>query len=319
MSGTRSKKPAAPNGRNGMSRFLLIDTNFLCHRAFHTTGGLSHKKIRTGVVFGVVREIEWLLGWYKPAAVAWCFDSMRLKRKELYSGYKERRVPRTEDEQVARSALSEEINELRRDYLPALGFRNVFVQKGYEADDVIAALAANVHFSDQAVIVGCDHDLYQCLTPQVRMFNPIKRKEYTVDDFRRQWGVHPSSWARVKAIAGCSSDDIKGVEGVGDKTAAKFVAGQLPHTTKAYQAIERQLARVNRNIELTRLPFPGTEAPAFSLEQVTNAKWRKLAKRLGMKRLIDDIELPRLKQRGETLIEDKQGTFWNDGDDSTPD
>jgi DNA polymerase-1 len=267
-----------------MSKYLLVDTNFLCHRAFHTTGELSFRSVRTGVVFGVMRELETLIGWYRPAGIAFCFDSKKNLRKELCPEYKQgRRSKLTKEQKRARRKLDEEIVALRKDYLPSLGFRNIFVQRGYEADDLIAKLAEDIHFTDDAIIVAGDKDLHQCLTSRVKMFNPITRKEFTVDSFRNKWdGLYPQAWARCKAIAGCPTDNIKGVDGVGEATAVQFVLGRLDTKSKRYKAIRKNLDIVNRNIGLVTLPMKGVEAMEWKRDKFTRKKWKRLSRRLGM-------------------------------------
>jgi DNA polymerase-1 len=271
-----------------MSRFLLVDTNYLAYRAYHTTGNLSFKNVRTGVLYGVLRELCWMVGWYKPEGIAWCFDSKTSKRKRLRPEYKAGRE--TDDNREDRLKVYKEIKALRREHLPALGFRNVFVQKGYEADDIIASLAARLHFADTAVIIGADKDLHQCLNPHVTMFNPMTRKEYTADDFWNQWGIHPGQWARCKSIAGCRSDNIEGIEGVGEKTAAKWLRGDLPDTAAAHKKIMKGLKRIDKNDRIVRLPMKGTKRFEWSRDRLTKKRWKRLVRRLGMNSLL--IESP---------------------------
>lgn len=275
-----------------MSTYLLIDVSCLAWRAYHTTGTLTYHGVKTGVAYGVLREVEKLISWYRPAATAFCFDSKSSIRREKYPAYKgNRKAPKGQEARL-RDALDEQIVALRRDILPSIGFRNLFQRKGYEADDLIAFLAERVHFTDKAVIVAADKDLYQCLTKRVRMYNPVTKKEYRLKNFRKDYhGIHPAQWGRVKAIAGCKTDNIVGVRGVGDKTAAKYVAGQSVGAKGI--AINMNLSVVSRNMELTTLPLPGIPEDKYGIrsDRITRRKWKAACRELGIK----SVPFPEIK------------------------
>jgi 5'-3' exonuclease len=180
-----------------MSFFLIIDAEHLARRAWYSTGGLSYRGSGTGIAYGIIREAASLIGFYQPYATAWCFDSRKSFRKKMYPKYKSNRITTNDD----REAMFREIKYLRTEHLPAMGFRNIFVKPGFEADDIIATLAYGVHFADQAMIVSSDKDLYQCLSTGVCIYNPITKKKYTIDDFKAEYGIHPSTWSQDKAPA----------------------------------------------------------------------------------------------------------------------
>jgi len=98
-----------------------------------------------------------------------------------------------------------------------------------------------------------------------------------------EYGIAPSQWADVKAIAGCSSDGVEGVRGVGEKTAAKFLRGNLKPASKAHQAIVAGNNVWRRNLPLVRLPFPGVGK--FDLESDSELDWNPTFYKLGMSSL----------------------------------
>jgi len=274
-----------------MRKWLFLDVNYLAHRAFYSTGHLTYKEIRTGVIYGVLRDILNLQELHCTNRLAFCFDSQTSKRKAIYPGYKESRAKKyaamTGEDKKTWEEFREQIQRLRREYLPSLGYRNVFCQKGYEADDLIAALCLSLDSRHNAVIVSGDGDLLQCLTDRVSIWNPLKSKMITASSFYKKYGVDPVQWSQVKAIAGCSSDDVVGVPGIGEITACNWLRGRVKSHHKAYQKISGSLAVHNTNIQLTRLPFPGVKPMTLVRDKFDHKAWKDLTKQFGLSSLRD--------------------------------
>lgn len=244
---------------------LIIDTNYLCHRAFHTTGNLEYEEVKSGVVFGVLRQIKELGERFKTNKFLFCWDQQPYHRKKIYPDYKGKHnnldklsdMEKKDVERRRREAF-QQFTSLRKEILPGLGFKNIYSQKGYEADDLIAKIVKRRGQKGDYLIVSADEDLYQLLT-YVDMYKPQMKKivnHYSVQD---EYGASPAQWAHVKAIAGCSSDNIPGVAGVAEKTAARYLNGTLGPHTKAYQNIKNSDERIKKNLPLVCLPFDGTK------------------------------------------------------------
>ena len=214
--------------------------------------------------------------------IAFCFDSRTSKRQKMYPLYKEKRRIReqeaTEEERKNKQVFYDQVQLLRREYLPNIGFKNIFVQGGYEADDIIASLVKNtiLQSGDRAVIISSDSDLLQLLEPWCILWNPTKEKTISSLSFQKEWGISPVQWAEVKAWAGCSSDSVPGVPGVGEKTAAKYLRGELDPKLKKYKEITNNLGIYTHNIKLVRLPLEGVDTFQFAEDEVTPAKWKKV-------------------------------------------
>ena len=283
-------------------RWLILDCNNMCWRSFHTTGNLSHEGSATGVLFGFFRDVRALQENHNTKRVVFAFDVGRSLRSIVYPEYKtkrrEKREQQTDAEKMAYIALNNQIKSLRKDYLPFIGYKNIFSAKGYEADDVIASVCRNsLGESDEAIIVSTDQDLYQLLSSRVSIWNPHRNVLLDKSWFRKTYGIKVSQWKEVKALAGCNTDDVKGIKGVGEKTAVKFIKGELAPTTKAFQNIEKQNAEIRlRNLPLVSLPYEGT--PVFKLEddKVDSDRWQELAQKLGMKSLRDPRKLIKINK-----------------------
>lgn len=262
---------------------LLIDGDFLCHRSYNAVGRIYHNGRRLEVPFGVLREASFLIQRYQPESVVWCFDSQFNLRKKVFPEYKANRNREGKDRKV----LWKQMRRLRKRQLKMFGFRNIFSVGGYEADDLIAHIAKDTHFSVPVVIVSADGDLKQLLSENVRIYNPIKKEEYTADDFQNEWGILPCMWHRAKAIAGCSSDNIPGVPGVGEKTAIRWIKGTLPRGSRKDVLINEMLDLQMRNLDLVTLPYKGLENRRFKIrrDHLTRGQWTNALQKIGLEHI----------------------------------
>lgn len=273
--------------------WLLLDCNYLCHRAHHVFGKLSTRGgAATGVVYGVLKDIQILMDQHGTDNVAFCFDHGKGIRETKVPTYKESRRNRvfTDEEQTAYKNLREQIDLLKKDYLPErLGLKNVFYESGYEADDVIASLVKGLSDKEEVVVVSADKDLFQLVWHNVSIWNPTSKKMTTYRSFLDEYGVDPMAWGNVKALAGCISDDVKGVDGIGEKTAAKFFTKTLPKKHKTYAAAKEfvKTDQFKTNLLLTTLPFPGTPLFHLRTERIDPRKWKSLTTELEMSSLTD--------------------------------
>lgn len=291
-------RPAVSTPSSAPSRtWIVVDGDNIAARSFFTTGGLDD-----GVMFGFFRALVAFQDRFASDDIVICWDRRSKMRQSLYPPYKANRGQnRTPEEQEAHRNLRRQKTQLREEHLTRLGYRNVFHADGFEADDCIASVIKNLPEQDSAVVVSSDHDLYQLINHRVCCYNPIKKETLTLQGFKKQYGISPGLWIDVKAMAGCSSDNIEGIAGVGEKTACKFLSRKLKPDSKLYQKIAGSPIW-QRNLELVRLPFPG--CPTFELRdnRVTAEKWWKLMDELGMLSLRDQ---PPISNRGWRKAEPK--------------
>jgi len=264
--------------------WLVLDVSYLAYRAFYSLGGLSFEDIPTAVPFGVFRDIRNLQELHMTDQVIFCFDGGSDKRQRIDPRYKDnRRKELTEEEKAIQRSLRQQIYRLRKQYLPSIGFNNIVWQEGYEADDHIAEVCCQLPKGGLAIIVSSDADLYQLLADdRVMIWNPKKERAITAHSFRTEYGISPSMWADVKALGGCPGDGVRGVQGVGEKTAIKFLTGQLKDHLQSFKKIVADNNRWRKNLELVRLPFPGTQRFVLYEDEVTDKKWNKVLESLGI-------------------------------------
>lgn len=248
-----------------MKPVLIIDSNFLCYQAKFTMPKLtSIDDIPTEITFGFLNRILFLAKEFRTNQFIFCWDSKTNKRKELFFDYKaKRRAELAPEERLEMRASYDQFTAIRRTVLPAFGFTNNFVQKGYESDDLIANIVKHPKLREfERIVVSSDEDLFQLLD-NCHMFSPTKRKLITKTGFTLDYGIDPEQWRMVKAIAGCSTDCVPGVPGVGEKKACQYLLGLMNPKTKTFQKIKDFIDTEDfkRNLRLVSLPYPNTKTP----------------------------------------------------------
>lgn len=241
----------------------------------------------TGVSYGVLRDIESMIDLFCATRCILAFDGGGKNRRELIDpNYKStrRNRPQTDEERHQRELFYDEVHRLREQIFPEAGFRNILREPGFEADDIIAQVAKSIPKDVDAIIISADGDLLQCLTDNVMVYSPASKKLTTKTTFIKKWGLVPELWSHVKAIAGCSTDDVVGIRGVGEVTAAKWLTGALNPKSAAYAKVQNGIVDVfDKNLELVSLPLPGLVLPPLVEDAVTPTKMTRVKSSLGIR------------------------------------
>lgn len=271
--------------------WLVLDVSYLAYRAFYSTGDLQHRGTPTGVLFGLFRDLKVLERRFNTEHFVFCFDSGVPLRESIYPTYKSNHKTRGRlpGEELQLRDLKKQMDLLRTKYLKEMGYKNVFHQKGYEADDIIASVINNLRTREDAIIVSGDHDLFQLLGPGIVFYNPREGNITDESVFWNTYNIKPALWTMAKAIAGCRGDNVKGVTGVAEQTACRYLAKTLNHKTLTYQKIVDFLGsrEYKRNLKLVSLPYPGLEQyQAEPHRPISNSDWNRVMKSLGMKSLL---------------------------------
>jgi DNA polymerase-1 len=280
---------------------MLLDGNSLAFRAFYalpaenfkTQGGLT-----TNAVYGFTAMLINLLRDEKPSHVAAAFDvSRKTFRKEKYPEYKEGRAA-TPDEFRGQIDITKEV-------LGALGIA-VLAEEGFEADDLIATLATQAQAEDfRVLVVTGDRDSLQLVSDDVTVLYPKKGvsdlHRFTPDAVVEKYGLTPTQYPDFAALRGDPSDNLPGIPGVGEKTAAKWInqygslQALVDHVDevkgKVGDSLRANLSNVILNRELTDLvkDVPLTHTP----EGLRVQPWD----RDRIHQLFDDLEFRVLRDR----------------------
>jgi len=260
-------------------------------------GDLSQDQKKVGVVYGFAKQMLTLATKFDSNRFIFCWDSKNSYRKLEYPPYKSnRRKGLTAEQQIDMEDAFRQFDEVREVLLPMMGFRNIYHQSGYEADDLIAHIAWRL--PDDTIICSTDNDLLQLLKQDrycpIRIFN--FQKIIDEAEFRKRWfNLEPIKWAHVKAIAGCETDDVEGLGGVGLTLASKYLAGEL-RPGKIMDKIMSKEGKdtINRNMPLVALPYPNGRKPIkiFGLydDAITADNFRAIFGQYGFRSLLKDEE-----------------------------
>ena len=200
---------------------LLVDGHALVHRAFHAVPPLSTTKGElVNAVYGFASMLFKALNELRPDYVAVAFDKAAPTFRHLeYEEYKATRKPAPE-------GLRQQFVRVRQ-LVDALGIP-IYEIEGYEADDVLGTLARQATEQGLSVVIATgDADALQLVDPHVRVMVPLRgfseTTTYDETGVRLRYGIAPSQIPDLKALKGDPSDNIKGVPGIGEKTAAKLL------------------------------------------------------------------------------------------------
>lgn len=251
---------------------LVIDSNYFCYKAYYAVGGLAYEGVETGIYYGFFNQLITAARMTKPDNIIFCWDSRQSERKKIFPEYK-KKVEQTEEEKEMWGKVFKKFRYLQKKILPELGFNNIFIQRGYESDDLIAKYVLNRPKGHIVYIASGDNDLLQLLDD--RCFIIKDNTFYGKQDFINDTQLSsPRDWIEVKKIAGCTSDKVPGVPDVKEKRAIQYLLGQMNPKTKTYKKIKEHKELILFNEKLVLLPFKKTidingniTKNAFSMKQ----------------------------------------------------
>ena len=286
--------PPIPATSAGKTNVFLVDGYALIYRAFFAmiARPLTTKRgENTSAVWGITNFLLRLYENYHPEYIGWVHDRGVSFRSAEYPEYKATREKLSDElQQDFDRSLERVCQILDAFHIPVIAIN------GYEADDVVATLAARAATNGlQAVIVSGDKDFYQLIGPGIALLNPGRGGQAAVEE---QWvdqsnaserlGVPPAQVVDFLALVGDNSDNIPGVKGVGDKTALQLletygdldtilakaaeIPGKRPREALLANAgnarLSRQLVTLKRDVpveldlEQLRVRTPDTESLA---------------------------------------------------------
>ncbi len=194
---------------------FIVDGSYLLYRSFYAIRPLyTSTGIPTQATYGFCRTIKKLVDDFDPQYIALAWDSRgKTFRNEMYAEYKATRQKPPNELFVQKEYIFK--------FLDAIGLAQI-AEEGYEADDIIAALAQRC--KDRQVILVCpDKDMFQLLSDNLLIFDPFKERLIDQDVYKAEQGFASEKVPFYYALLGDASDNIPGVSGIGKKTAQELV------------------------------------------------------------------------------------------------
>lgn len=306
-------------------KIMLIDGNSIVNRAFYGVPLLTNGEGRyTNGVYGFLNILFKLLDEEQPDYLAVAFDlHAPTFRHRTFDGYKGTRKGMPEELREQMPLLKEVLQTM---HIP------IFEQEGFEADDILGTLSALAEKNGIVpVVVSGDRDLLQLAGETLKVRIPktkggrTETEDYYAADVQAKYGVTPAEFIDMKALMGDTSDNIPGVPGIGEKTAAKIITQYHDIETAIAHAAEIKPKKASENLaayqEQARLSkFLATIVRDMPLEwdkeslkigDMFNQTAYELVKRLEFKSMFSHFEgsvsAPKQAEQTYRFVADREG------------
>lgn len=217
-------------GTHKNSHVLVIDGLNTFIRVFSAVPALNDDGDHIGGVTGFLRSVALAIRQTKPTRCIVVFDGKggSRRRKDLYPDYKANRANKTAFNRYKEFASLDDEQESMRyqysriiQYLDMLPVTLMCIDQ-VEADDVMAYIATTLTKSDERVtMVSTDRDFMQLVDDRVSVWSPVKKKLYTPEFMFSELGIPSVNYLLYRTFIGDKSDNINGINGVGQKTLIK--------------------------------------------------------------------------------------------------
>ncbi|AJE40209.1 DNA polymerase I [Streptomyces nodosus] len=289
MADSASKKTEKTSA--GRPRLMLMDGHSLAYRAFFALPAENFTTATgqpTNAIYGFASMLANTLRDEAPTHFAVAFDvSRKTWRSEEFTEYKANRS-KTPDEFKGQVEL---IGEL----LDAMHARR-FAVEGFEADDIIATLATQAEAEGfEVLIVTGDRDSFQLVTEHTTVLYPTKGvselTRFTPEKVVEKYGLTPAQYPDFAALRGDPSDNLPGIPGVGEKTAAKWI-NQFGSFAELVERVEEVKGKAGQNLR-------------DHLESVKlNRRLTELERQVELERTVADLERAPYDRTSVTMILD---------------
>ncbi|MBI4244395.1 MAG: DNA polymerase I [Planctomycetes bacterium] len=205
-------------------KLFVIDASSIIYRSFYAVPRLQNSKgLPTNAISGYCNILLKLKNKYKPDYFCVVFDAAKKSfRNEIYKDYKATRQKMPEE-------LAEQIPYIKK--VTQLWGIHSLENEGFEADDLIATISQKFNNEIEVNIVTSDKDLSQLINkdssdtanPGTVVIDEVKDRRIGIKEVIERFGLEPSRLKHLLALMGDASDNIPGIPGVGEKTAAKLL------------------------------------------------------------------------------------------------
>lgn len=262
---------------------LLVDGENILHQSFHKFEKLKSTDGKpSGAIFGFFKSLHMYLTRFKPNEVVITFDNghspVRDKLLPNYKGHRKNISVDYESLQIQKAIIMKILGMLRISYI--FDKRN---KTQYEGDDFLAYLIINTYRSDNVILVSSDKDFNQLLNKNVRILNPRKDEVIRVGNCKELFGYSPEETVDYLSMVGDTSDDIKGIPGIGPVKARKILDeyGTLDKFLEHHQTSHVEIAERNKKLIDLRLfqkevPLSKLPMKKFANKEIKYKKFKEV-------------------------------------------
>lgn len=294
-------------------RLVLLDAHAILHRAYHALPQFSNSRGEpTGGLYGLAAMLIKIIATFRPDYIAAAYDLPKPTfRHEAYGAYKAGRA-KADDALVAQMKRSREIFEAFN--IP------IYDKEGFEADDILGTIveqltANNKKLTADIIIASGDTDTMQLVDgTRVQVFTLKKGINDTVlydeEAVKKRFGFGPELLPDFKGLCGDASDNIKGVSGIGEKTATELIS-TFGSIENIYRQLNAKRSALNAAVKprVLSLLKQGKEDAEFSKLLATIRRdvpitfsfpeklWRENADMSKAEKLFNELEFRQLLQR----------------------
>lgn len=253
-----------------LARLVILDSHAILHRAYHALPDFeSSKGEPTGALYGLVSMFLKLIADLKPDYIVACRDLPGgTHRHEVYEDYKGTRA-KTEDALISQLEKAPRVFE-------AFGVP-VYQAPGFEADDCVGTIVKKMQKSDVEIIIATgDLDTLQLVAgTKVRVYTLRQGLNDTIlydeDRVRERYGFGPEHITDYKGLRGDPSDNIKGIAGIGEKTATQLITefGSIEDIYEALKDGPKEFEKAGVKPRIVTLLTEGEKGARFSKELAT--------------------------------------------------
>lgn len=267
---------------------VLIDGKYFLYRSINARVDLSYGDLKTSMVYLLLNAIKSVTKKFSADNTIIMWDSRHSLRREIYPDYK--RKNKTPD-----PILQKQFENINKEYrnikniMREIGFAS-YNRRGYEADDLIAQFCKI--YKEDIIIASRDEDLFVLLSDKVKIYNPHTKEILTEKWFEKEYGIAPINWSYVKTIAGCKSDNVQGIKGVGLKTALKLIHEDFnPDKKDTPQILKDNKDLLVLNNRLVSLPFNNKiDLKPIRKTRLNIDKFINVCQTYGLKSFLDNLD-----------------------------
>jgi DNA polymerase-1 len=302
----------------------LVDAYSLIFQVFHALPEMtSPSGLPTNALFGFTKDMLFLRS-KKPDYLVCCFDMPgKTFRDDLYADYKAHRAPMPDDLQLQIPLIRQMLEAMR---IPIVEL------PGFEADDILATLAtAGAAQGMDVFLCSSDKDCRQLLSERIKIFNLRKRELFDAESLKADWGVTPEQVVDYQTLVGDSVDNVPGAEGVGAKTASKYlqdygtIENLIAHIDDLKGKKKEKLQAFVPNVEMSRklvtldrqVPVP-LAWERWQVQEWDGPKLRELFVNWGFRAFAEQLRVSVRTAPAPAPRQIVQGSLFGDDPSSTP-